>query len=105
MSGIHASGRNEIVANENFVVFDPTGHARRALPWNVPKATYRTGLCEIENDSVWTRRLGRTPFRVPEVRGLTTDGVFRRTVLAFALFAVDIGDCPTFGAQRISALI
>ena len=48
----------------------------------------------FEHQLVWVVRLRSAPFGVPEIRRLSVNRIFRRTVFAGAFFAVHIGNRP-----------
>src|SRR5262245_25226843 len=85
---------HQVITNINPILLDPPAHIPAALPRRVAEAGDRPRRAEVEHEAMRMIRLRPTPFRVPEVRRLTVDRVFRRAVFLRAFLAIDVSNRP-----------
>src|ERR1035438_6233444 len=80
---------NQCVSHINTIILDTT--APLALARDIAKSGNRPRPAKVQNQQVWMPRLGTAPLRVPEIRRLAVNRVFRRAVFISAFLAVHVG--------------
>src|SRR5690348_15221897 len=96
---------NQVVAHINAIIFDASADIAGALARHVTESCDGLRFPEINDEAMRMIRRSGAPLRVPVVRGLAVDGIFRRAILLLALFAVDIRNAPAVMADRLAGAI